>query len=160
MRVWLALVVADAKDMSLPMQDPYQRQIGEIKVDGGGVFATFGVPEVTLWKVGESRSFQVWYGLTLHLSSIAAVSSRCSDSAENPHIVQGPQQHVPAAAAQQHVLQDLGRVPFAQLGPGRHRFVRLALLLLFRLNFSLSDSLTHRLFRNGLLSYYQIPPVL
>lgn len=41
-------------------QDPYQRQIGEIKVDGGGVFATFGVPEVTLWKVGESRSFQVW----------------------------------------------------------------------------------------------------
>lgn len=70
MRVWLALVVADGKDMSLAVQDPYQRQIGEIKVDGGGVFATFGVPEVTLWKVGESRSFQVWYGLTLHLSSI------------------------------------------------------------------------------------------
>jgi hypothetical protein len=67
--VWLALLIEDAKDMSLAVQDPYQRQIGEIKVDGGGVFATFGVPEVTLWKVGESRSFQVWYGLTAPLLS-------------------------------------------------------------------------------------------
>jgi hypothetical protein len=89
MRVWLALVVADGKDMSLAVQDPYQRQIGEIKVDGGGVFATFGVPEVTLWKVGESRSFQVWHGLTLPLLDRANSAARCSDSAENPHLCRG-----------------------------------------------------------------------
>jgi hypothetical protein len=37
-------------------------------VDGGsGVFATFGVPEVTLWKLHD-RSFQLWYPCFINVS--------------------------------------------------------------------------------------------